>query len=324
MFSSFYALSVRCAGKTVVTKANSTKFKFTKWWGMGRKLGNKNKKWLLRQHNYTVVYTRFQFVENAFAFLNTALVRLGHIQSGLLMAVTISLPNVAHAWKYSVIQVKTFGLVAYVDVLHTSCLLRLLKGSSSLTDHTCPSCNSEEHIMQHTTGFFHTHIWPPKQQVVSSDSTLCKQLEKLTRKNCATMSDGSFGAQLPFTCDLLPTVSNSSFQGISGTVYMTGTTVFSSSSPLVEINKDQTTQNFNFSGHSSHRENGERKSKPNAMEHIEAAKSSSPEIISTKTVESPKHTKVLSRKNSLRGDKETTEYPIEECGKESKYALKGE
>ncbi|GLJ14916.1 hypothetical protein SUGI_0242880 [Cryptomeria japonica] len=108
-------------------------------------------------------------------------------------------------------------------VLHNSCLLLLLKGSSSPTGYTCPSCKSQ--------------IWPTKKQFVSSGSSLANQLEELFAKSHIFMLDKN--SLLPLASELL---SNFSEQGFSQPRSEIRSTVFSLSSPLAEMYTDPKSQ----------------------------------------------------------------------------------
>jgi len=197
-----------------------------------------------------------------------------------------------------------------LHVLHTSCLLILLKGCASPTGYKCPSCNSE--------------MWPTKRQFVSSGSILSKHLEDLFAKSYVAMLDKN--ALLPLTSELLPNLSNLSGQGIARSLSANQTTVFSLSSPLAEIHNDQTIQKMSLNcilSDLNTLKNGELSSESSTMIDIEAAKSSFPAIVTSEPVGSPKRAMVFSRKCSFRGDKKTIDGPAEDGGKGSKHTPNG-
>lgn len=197
-----------------------------------------------------------------------------------------------------------------LHVLHTSCLLILLKGCASPTGYKCPSCKSE--------------MWPTKRQFVSSGSILAKHLEELFAKSYIAMLDKN--ALLPLASELLPNLSDLSGQGIARSLSADRTTVFSLSSPLAEIYKDQTIEKVPLNcilNDLNPLKNDELTFKSSTMTDIEAAKSSFPAIATAEPVGSPKRAMVFSRKCSFRGDKKIIDGPAEDCGKSSKHTPNG-
>lgn len=197
-----------------------------------------------------------------------------------------------------------------LHVVHTSCLLLLLNGCPSPTGYKCPSCNLE--------------IWPTKRQFVSSGSILSKHLEELFAKSYIAMLDKN--ALLPLASELLPNLSNLSGQGISRSLSENRTTVFSLSSPLAELHKDQAINKMPLNcilSDLNPLKNGELTSKPSTAIDIEATKSSFSAIVTAEPVGSPKCAMVFSRKCSFRGDKKTADGPAEDSGKGSKHTANG-
>ncbi|KAH9298472.1 hypothetical protein KI387_030154, partial [Taxus chinensis] len=197
-----------------------------------------------------------------------------------------------------------------LHVLHTSCLLLLLKGPSSPRGYTCPSCKSQ--------------ILPAKQQFVSSGSTLTNQMEELFAKSHIFTLDKN--ALLPLASELLSNLSNFSEQGFLQPHSATRSTVFSLSSPLTEMYKDPKSQKAQMNYIPSDQnviKSGETLPAPNTMKNIEAPKSCSPEIVTAEPVGSPKNAMVFSRNCSFRGDKKSTDCPGEDCGKGSMHIPSG-
>ncbi|XP_059063349.1 uncharacterized protein LOC131066493 isoform X2 [Cryptomeria japonica] len=158
------------------------------------------------------------------------------------------------------------------DVLHNSCLLLLLKGSSSPTGYTCPSCKSQ--------------IWPTKKHFVSSGSSLANQLEELFAKSHIFMLDKN--SLLPLASELL---SNFSEQGFSQPRSEIRSIVFSLSSPLAEMYKDpksQKAQQNHIPKDQNVLESWETLKSPRKTINIETPKSCSPEIGIAESVGSPK------------------------------------
>ncbi|XP_057817137.2 uncharacterized protein LOC131030361 isoform X2 [Cryptomeria japonica] len=186
-----------------------------------------------------------------------------------------------------------------LHVLHNSCLLLLLKGSSSPTGYTCPSCKSQ--------------IWPTKKQFVSSGSSLANQLEEIFAKSHIFMLDKN--SLLPLASELL---SNFSEQGFSQPRSEIRSTVFSLSSPLAEMYKDpksQKAQQNYIPKDQNVLESGETLNSPRKTINIETQKSCSPEIVIAESAGSPKISMVYSRNCSFRGEKKSTDCPVEDCGK---------